>query len=91
MDAGLDLGASTLGPDSKRPPGEEIRRASLSVTGNWEEECCQVRSKKRWEEECAFSEYLALFRAGGSSGFPGSGLPVPLLVSISFRLSMIEI
>lgn len=38
-----------------------------------------VKSEKRWEEECAFSEYVTLYRAGCSSGLPGSGLPKPLL------------
>ncbi|MGV3552604.1 hypothetical protein [Rhizobium sp.] len=52
------------GPDSKRPPGEEDPVGVVEYDRRLGGGVPSVKSERRWEEECAVSEYLSLYRAG---------------------------
>ena len=73
-----DFLAAGKSQDSKRPPGEEIRWASLSMTDSWEEECHQSNRRSAGRRSAQSPNMFHSAEWAFSSGIPGSGSPHPL-------------
>jgi len=65
------------GRKKQRPPGEEVRRASLMMIGNWEEECCQPYRRGAGRRSAPLRIHVDLrIRSVGSFGIMPGVRPV---------------